>query len=246
MKWMPTQLGGSPKQMMALGGLLVVLIVVWVVNNTGNSTPSPAPAATAARPATGSANPSGSRPSPVPLPPRRPAAGAAGSRGSATIRDFRPSLVLPEGFDVTSIDPALKVGLLAKLRTVEVQGGARSLFDFGQPLPPPPPPVPPIIVGPKLLPTVGANTPSDAQKAKDARPPTTPVPFKYYGFASVSRGGSRTAFFIDGEEIFIRGENDELIRNRYKIVRIGVNSAVVEDTTDKHQETLRLVEEQNS
>ena len=76
--------------------------------------------------------------------------------------------------------------------------------------------------------------------------PTTPIPFKYYGFAAVTRSGARTAFFIDGEEIFIRGENDDLIRNRYKIVRIGVNSAVVEDTTDKHQETLKLVEEQNS
>ena len=94
---------------------------------------------------------------------------------------------------------------------------------------------------------MGANTPSDSQKSKEVtKPPTTPIPFKYYGFAAVSRGGSRAAFFIDGEEIFIRGENDDLIRNRYKIIRIGVNSAVVEDTTDKHQETLRLVEEQNS
>jgi hypothetical protein len=246
MKWMPTQLGGTPKQMMWLGGLLVVLVVVWIVNNTGNSTPAPAPSATAGSPATGSSKPGGPRQvSPVPIPPRRQVAGSAASRGS-TIKDFRPSLLLPEGVDVASINPALKVELLAKLRTVEVQGGSRSLFDFGQPPPPPPPDVKPIFVGPKMAPPGGANPSGDSKQAVASKPPTTPIPFKYYGFASVSRGGNRTAFFIDGEEIFIRGENDDLIRNRYKIVRIGVNSAVVEDTTDHHQETLKLVEEQTA
>ena len=38
------------------------------------------------------------------------------------------------------------------------------------------------------------------------------------------------------------GEND-LIHNRFKIIRIGVNSAVVEDTTNKNQQTLPLIEE---
>ena len=37
-----------------------------------------------------------------------------------------------------------------------------------------------------------------------------------------------------------------MIKNRYKIIRIGVNSAVVEDTTDKHQQTLPLEEEKNN
>ena len=37
----------------------------------------------------------------------------------------------------------------------------------------------------------------------------------------------------------------QLVKNRYKIVRIGVNSAVVEDTQFKNnQQTLPLVEEQ--
>jgi hypothetical protein len=32
----------------------------------------------------------------------------------------------------------------------------------------------------------------------------------------------------------------DLVQKRYKIVRIGVNSAVVEDTEHKHQQTLPL------
>ena len=51
----------------------------------------------------------------------------------------------------------------------------------------------------------------------------------------------KRAFFLDGEDIIIAGEGD-LIKKRYKIVRIGVNSAVVEDTEFKsnNQQTLPL------
>jgi hypothetical protein len=34
----------------------------------------------------------------------------------------------------------------------------------------------------------------------------------------------------------------DTIKTRYKIIRIGVNSAVVEDTQHKHQQTLQLEE----
>ena len=49
-------------------------------------------------------------------------------------------------------------------------------------------------------------------------------------------------FDDQSDDIFVAGE-DEMIRNRYKIVRIGVNSAVVEDTTNSNQQTLPLIEE---
>jgi hypothetical protein len=40
----------------------------------------------------------------------------------------------------------------------------------------------------------------------------------------------------------VAGEN-ETIKNRYKIIKIGVNSVVVEDTQNKHEQTLPLIEE---
>jgi len=39
----------------------------------------------------------------------------------------------------------------------------------------------------------------------------------------------------------VAGEG-EVIQKRYKVVRIGVNSAVVEDIEHKHQQTLALEE----
>jgi hypothetical protein len=59
--------------------------------------------------------------------------------------------------------------------------------------------------------------------------------------------GDKRAFFLDGEDIVIAGEGD-MIKKRYKIVRIGVNSAVVEDTEFKgnnNQQTLPLEAELN-
>ena len=58
----------------------------------------------------------------------------------------------------------------------------------------------------------------------------------------MNRSGLRQAFFLDGEDILIAAEN-QTIKNRYRIVRIGVRSAEVEDTSSKSQQNLPLVEE---
>ena len=47
---------------------------------------------------------------------------------------------------------------------------------------------------------------------------------------------------MEGEDIHVVREGD-LVKNRYKIVRIGVNSVVVEDTQFKSQQTLPLEEQ---
>ena len=75
-------------------------------------------------------------------------------------------------------------------------------------------------------------------------PKAPPIPLKFYGFVNKTKVGDKRAFFLDGEDIVIASEGD-MIKKRYKIVRIGVNSAVVEDTEFKsnNQQTLPLVAE---
>jgi hypothetical protein len=51
-----------------------------------------------------------------------------------------------------------------------------------------------------------------------------------------ARPDVKHAFFLDNDEIIVAGEGD-LIKKRYKILRIGVNSAEVEDTTFKGDNT---------
>jgi hypothetical protein len=142
--------------------------------------------------------------------------------------------------DVSRIDPTLRLELLAKLRSVQMEGGSRSIFDFSQPAPPPPPKVAAIVPRPQS--PVAPPPPDQQAKQPPPKPPPPPIPLKFYGYANTPRNGPRRAFFLDGDDIFVAGEN-ELIRNRYKIIRIGVNSAVVEDTTNQNQQTLPLVEE---
>jgi len=97
-----------------------------------------------------------------------------------------------------------------------------------------------------VKPTTPPPTPEPAPPATPPKPVIPPIPLKFYGYVSDPRiampGVSKRAFFLDGEDIVVAGEND-VIHNRFKVIRIGVNSAVVEDTTNNNQQTLPLVEE---
>jgi hypothetical protein len=127
------------------------------------------------------------------------------------------------------------------LQKVPLEGGSRSVFDFGAPPPPPPPPkVAPI--KPEVIAAQNEARRIEEEKKKTIKPPPPPIPLKFYGYANK---GSREAFFLDGDDIEIKGEND-VIKNRYKIIRIGINSAEVEDLQTQSKQTLPLVAEVTS
>ena len=231
MNLLPEKIGGSKKQYMWLGGLVVVLIGVFFLNREPSAAPTTTPVKT---------QPLISRPGPL-VPDSGP---KLLTRSGARADGFRPSLKLPEGTDVTKIDPTLRVDLLAKLQKVPLEGGARSVFDFGQPPPPPPPPpVPPI--RPEVIEAQNKARQEAEERRKTVKPPPPPIPLKFYGYANRMSGPARQGFFLDGEDIQIKAEND-VINGRYKIIRIGINSAVVEDLQSHDQQTLPLVAELNT
>ncbi len=244
MSWLPANLGAERKKVIWLIGLLLTAAVAYFISSSSDSPPAsassprtPAEITVAKIPAA----PPSRNDTPGPALMQRTRGGAP--RGATAGADFRPSLKLAEGTDVSAIDPTLHLGLLAKLRNLPMEGGARSVFKEGAaPAPPAPDPVT-IKPGPIVA---KAGGPANADPAKPAGPPTPPppppIPLKFYGYANQQRGGPKRAFFLEGDDIFVAGEN-ETVHNRYKIIKIGVNSAVVEDTTDKHQQTLPLVEE---
>lgn len=249
MKWLPTQLGAEPKKLMVLGGLAVVLVAVFFINRNPGVPPQPEPVrAAAGNPAPLKTLPArAASKSSAPLPPQR---GAGTRKGDAAIQDFKPTLKLPEGADVSRIDPSLKLDLMAQLQELPMEGGERSLFEFGAPPKPktPTPSVEPVKPGTPAAPggpeTAGGTTatPAPTTPAKPAPPGPPAIALKFYGYVAESQGPSKRAFFLDGDDIVVAGEND-VIRSRFKVVRIGVNSAVVEDTTTKSQQTLPLVAE---
>jgi hypothetical protein len=242
MNLIPSQLGAEPKKLAILGVVLLVLIVVFFINRTPDV---PQQAASIATPAARNPVPLESLTSrtrsAAKLTPNPAQGGATTRRGEAAIQDFKPTLKLPDGLDVSRIDPALKLDLLARLQQLPLEGGERSVFEFGA-APKPKTPTPAVanvvpIAPPQPTPSIPVTPP---------KPVNPPIPLKFYGYVSesggVMPGAAKRAFFLDGEDIVVAGEND-VIRNRFKIIRIGVNSAVVEDTTNKNQQTLPLIEE---
>jgi len=234
------KVGAEPKKVAFLTGLLVVAGYLYYSNSTADSGPESKPAAAAAK---ASSAPTAGRAAPARLPTATARTSPApAARGGS--REFRPSLKprrAEDRPDPMTIDPTLRLDLLAKLQQVEGDSVKRSLFDFSKP---PPPKVP----EPKIIPKTAEElkkiqAEADAKAAKkDSKPPPPPINLKFYGYISPASSQTKRAFFLDGEDIFV-AEEGELIRKRYKVVKIGVNSAVLEDTEHDHQQTLRLEEQ---
>jgi hypothetical protein len=168
------------------------------------------------------------------------------SASSGRSEEFHPVLhsKRPEDrIDPMTIDPILRLDLLAKVQAVELAGGSRNLFQYST--------APPVKVEtlkgpePRVVPQPGSLlVRAGADPAKPAGPPPPPpINLKYYGFATAHNNGRKTAFFLDGDEISVAAEG-ETVKKRYRVVRIGVNSVVMEDTESKRQQSLPLTEEQ--
>jgi hypothetical protein len=234
---MKMTLGAEPKKVVILGGLLVVALVVYFMNSTSGGE---------ADSAQSTSRPSVARPAtpPVTTPPVETQT-APNRTSRVAEREFRPSPRPKRGEarpDPTTVDPTLRLDILAKLQQVNVEGTHRSIFDFGQ-APPPKAAVAPV-KGPKAPnPLIGPPPPPAPQETASAAPPkpqAPPVPFKFYGY--ITNLPNKRAFFMEGEDIHVVREGD-VVKSRYKIVRIGVNSVVVEDMQFHSEQTLPLEEQ---
>jgi hypothetical protein len=233
MNVIPSKVGADPKKIGILAGLVLIAGYFYFSNSNSGGGSASAPVASRA-PVGTLAN--------VPGAAVRPAFRNVQQSASST-REFRPSLK-PKNVDTASIDPTLRLDLLAKVRTVGVDGGTRSLFEISAA-----PPEEIKVKEPEKIaiarPFVGPEPPRAVEPPPEPKAP--PIPLKFYGFVNKTKVGDKRAFFLDGEDIVIAGEGD-MIKKRYKIVRIGVNSAVVEDTEFKgnnNQQTLPLEAELN-
>lgn len=227
-------LGADRKKLAILGGL--VLIGGYFFYSNVLSGPSSSEPSRPIRPAAQSS------PAPLPGPAYREtqAAPRRAATSSRSGEEFRPSLKpkRPEDrVDPMTIDPTLRLDLLAKVQAVNIEGGRRNLFQVGAPPAPVLPPEPLIKVKPGSQ-TVGVTPPPGPPPAP-LPPQAPPINLKYYGYSSARGDNRKHAFFLDGEDILVAGEG-ETVKKRYRVVRIGVNSVVMEDTQFKHEQTLPL------
>ncbi len=249
MKLVPSGVGAEPKKLALLGAIIVVGGAAYWFQNRSNSptvsasvtpqavpavqTPAQTPIRTAPLPAT----------SPAPPSPQRRTPGIGTSSG---MEDFHPTLKVKDDVNLSQVDPKIRLDLLAKLRAAPLEGGASSLFEFSKP---PEPPAPKVEIKPAPVP-VPPPPPTTKELTKGGPPkppPPAPIPFKYFGYAGKAPDGQlQEGLFLEGDpntgELYLKHEG-EVIKDHYKIVRIGVRSAVVEDTANHNQQTLQLLEE---
>ena len=233
------KLGAEPKKIAILSGLLAVALVVLYFNyfSSDDSTPAPRPAAVSA--------PIVSAPAPMIRAKAPQVERHRSANNDSLVKDWKPRLGFqnPEDRpDPATVNPTLRLDLLAKVQSVEAGPAGRNLFDFGQAPPPPPvaqaalPKVPKILVNQSV---------AVVQPRPDPGPPPPPkapaMTFKYYGYKVSALDGHKAAFLLDGEDILIAGENDTFKR-RYRVVKIGVTSITIEDTQFKSTQTLPLQE----
>ena len=99
--------------------------------------------------------------------------------------------------------------------------GRRDLFDFAQPPEPPPAPAQrarPVVEEPAPPPPVVVPTP----------PPLAPLNIKYIGAFEGRRGLKVAVLMTDRKEV-LTGQAGEMVANRYRIVRIGLESVDVQE-----------------
>jgi len=234
-------LGAQPKKVVILGVLLAVAAVAIYMNVFAGDSESSAPSAPYRPPVV--ADPVNR----APVPPATRAGARRAGRGAGTSGEikFRQGVERPEDRpDPATIDPTLRLDLLAKVQNVEPQASMRNLFQYGSAPPPPPAQVKELPnVGPIPVTARGPVKPPSPPAAPPGPPPppkAPPIPMKYYGYQISKADGSKKAFLMDGEDIIIAGENDVVKRGRYKVVAIGLTSITIEDTQFKSNQTVRI------
>ncbi len=145
--------------------------------------------------------------------------------------------------DAMAVDPTIHIDLLAKVQDAKMEGGQRNLFQFGAAPPGLNGPEP--IVKPKPVAQVYDYPRPFVPKPpepKPAGPPPPPPSFKYYGLATRRINNQRTAFFLDGEDIILATEG-MTVKGRWRLVRIGSESVMLEDNQTKKQQPMAISEE---
>jgi hypothetical protein len=227
-------LGAEPKKLAILGGLALVGGYVFYANVL--SGPDVEKPKTPAQPVAQPPGPSG-------LTGRGPAPRKTVVRSSS--QEFRPKLpIRPEDRpNYATVDPTLRLDLLAKVQSVEPEGGSRSLFQFSAA---PPPDVKPgtMVAAIRPAPRMIGPEPPPKPAPPPPTPPPPPITLKFYGYSTPRADGQKRAFFLDGDDIFVAAEG-EIVKKRYRVVQIGVNSVIMEDTQFKNnRQTLILQQEQ--
>lgn len=124
-----------------------------------------------------------------------------------------------------SLEPIPRIDLDRLLgKSPEAQVGERDLFGFGS-VPAPPPPAPPAST-PALTATPPPQVPVVPLAASLPRLP--PLNLKYIGSVENAKGVKVAVLLTDRNEV-LTGQTGEVVANRYRVAKIGIESVDLEE-----------------
>lgn len=229
MNLMPAKIGAEPKKVAVVVVLMAIAAYFYISNRNSGGTDVASPSVVST---------SASRPAATQRAAVRSRAGALGKNtGGGNPREFRPSMRPPKGVEVSSVDPTLHLNALAKLQEVKLEPTVRSLFEISATPPPTAAELKMAAEPQKIKPAFVLYGPKyEPPPPKPATPRAPAIPLKFYGFVNPARPDVKRAFFMENDEIIVAGEGD-VVKKHYKILRIGINSAEVEDIQFKGDNT---------
>ena len=121
---------------------------------------------------------------------------------------------------------------LLKSAHAELEPSTRNPFQFKVKAAPPPPPPPPF-AGRGAGPVAIAPPP-----IPQGPPPPPPITLKYIGVLETAQG--RVAVFRDMGGDIVNGKEGDIIDGRYRVVKIGVESADLAYVDGRGRQTIRL------
>jgi len=129
---------------------------------------------------------------------------------------------------MAKLDPTLHPEWMAAAESLKYTGTGRNIFSMSSA------PV-------KIEKPIGAVRPGAHAAAVAQGPPAPPaIDLKFFGFESRD-GGSRKAFLLHGDDVFIASVGD-VVDHRYKVVQIAPFSIQIQDIPYNDTQTLPLIQ----
>ncbi len=119
-----------------------------------------------------------------------------------------------------SLDPTLRLDLLAASEQTRYEGNGRNIFVSQADT----------VVIPTPLKKANTDDPAVSTYRVPTPPPPTPIPLKFFGFAS-KPGEQKKIFLSEGEDVWVAGEG-EIVDRRYKVIRIAPTSVEIQDVVN--------------
>ena len=130
------------------------------------------------------------------------------------------------GASMARLDPTLHPEWMAAAESLEYTGKGRNIFSM--------------FSAPVIEAVQAPIRPVNQGLVATGPPPPPPINLKFFGFEA-NNGGSRKAFLLHGDDVFIAAEGD-VVDHRYKVVRIAPFNLQVEDIPYHNTQTLPLIQ----